>query len=92
MNDGISNESSDQQREHLRPNMDISDNGDGDWLLAKQGIVMWLNNEPEKAESFLKAHIENSVHALTSYTFISVIVSSSPSRPVAHTVHRNYSR
>lgn len=70
MNDDIRSESSAVEQSKL-PNMDIMD----EWQVAKQGIVMWLNNEPEKAESFLKARIDTSVHVLTSYTFINVIVS-----------------
>lgn len=63
--------SSDDGRVKDRPNMDLLLD---EWQLAKQGIVMWLNNEPEQAESFLKAHIQKT-HVMTSYTFISVIVS-----------------
>lgn len=70
MNDDIRSESSAVEQSKL-PNMDIMN----EWQVAKQGIVMWLNNEPEKAESFLKARIDTSVHVLTSYTFINVIVS-----------------
>lgn len=53
------------------PNMEILD----EWQVAKRGIVLWLNNEPQRAESYLKAHIDSSVHAMTSYTFVAVIVS-----------------
>lgn len=70
MNDDIRSESSAVEQSKL-PNMDTMD----EWQVAKQGIVMWLNNEPGKAESFLKARIDTSVHVLTSYTFINVIVS-----------------
>lgn len=68
MNDDIRSDSS--AVESKLPNMEMDE-----WQVAKQGIVMWLNNEPEKAESFLKARIDTSVHVLTSYTFINVIVS-----------------
>lgn len=41
---------------------------------ARHGITMWLNNEPVKAEQFLKQRID-STQIMTSYTFITCIVS-----------------
>lgn len=80
--DDIPRESSGRQHqpsveeEDQYPNLDMLD----DWQVAKQGIVMWLNNEPLKAESFLKSRIDSSVHVMTSYTFINVIVSAPAQR------------
>lgn len=46
-----------------------------EWQRAKQGLVLFLNNEPQQAEEFLKQWINSSVHVLTSFTFINCIVS-----------------
>lgn len=45
-----------------------------DWEYAKEGLNFWLNNDPQKAEEFLKTRID-SIQVFTSYTFISCIVS-----------------
>lgn len=45
-----------------------------EWQIAKHGLVLFLNNEPQKAEEFLKEWIDSSVHVMTSYTFINCIV------------------
>lgn len=80
MNDDICRDSSAEPQQvhqptsddrHQRPVMDFDD----ELLVAKQGIILWLNNEPIKAESFLRQRIDSSVHVMTSYTFINCIVS-----------------
>lgn len=82
MNDDVRSDSSAAVEQSVKevssPNMEMLLD---EWQVAKQGIVMWLNNEPEKAESFLRTRIDTSVHVLTSYTFINVIVSWSRTHP-----------
>lgn len=74
MSDDIPRDSSAAVEEHHIPNM--ANNLDDEWQVAKRGIVMWLNNDPVGAESFLKSMgLDSSVQVLASYTFISVIVS-----------------
>lgn len=84
MNDAISHDSpptsAAEQVVHLHRNqsatpvMDTTSE-EQSLLAAKQGIVMWLNNDPVRAESFLRERIDSSVHVMTSYTFINCIVS-----------------
>lgn len=93
MNDDICHDSSAEQQQqvnqsigdrHQRPVMDLDD----ELQVAKQGIVLWLNNEPIKAESFLRQRIDSSVHVMTSYTFINCIVSGRrPAPKITNTVH-----
>ncbi|KAL9698165.1 hypothetical protein quinque_001606 [Culex quinquefasciatus] len=41
-----------------------------DWEYVKQGIALWLNNQPKAAEESFKNR-ESSVHIVAGHTFIS---------------------
>lgn len=45
-----------------------------DWEYVKQGIALWLNNQPKAAEESFKNR-ESSVHIVAGHTFISFMVS-----------------